>query len=950
MRRPVQRRQRIALKIFLGYLPPLGIMLLLGLVLPFLVSTYLGRAIKNYEATVRLVDQAYALRRAAADSENNLRGYILYRDEAFRQQFGDARDQYRSRYRDIVMYVEEQQDRSFKPYVESANDLYRVWLRDSVRPVFDDADGRPRPLERRVVAPARAQAAAARSSKDFDRVQRALDRMVNAAVTYRDRQLLRARATERFRSLLTLGAPLFAALWAALIGRSIAIGITRPIEELTRATEELERGDTTGLLVTEHGYGDDEIGGLGRAFTQMARTIGQREAVLRAQNEALEAIGRRVEAVLNATNDGIVMLDSAGGFSVVNQRFAALFGLEADELLDQTFAQAGPLLLARFRDREGTRARIRAILADPEAVADETFEIVEPLPRVLRVYSAPVRGDRTDEEPDGELLGRIFVFRDVTRETAVDRMKTEFVSTVSHELRTPLTAIKGHLDLIASGRAGPLTPEQGEFVGMAQASTRRLSALINDMLDISRIESGRVEVRRESVAVPPLARDALRMLEHEAARRQVTLSLSTPEDAALPPVLGDADRITQVLVNLVGNGIKYTPAGGSVTVSAEAEEGVVTVCVADTGIGIAPEDQKRLFQKFFRADNSTTREVGGTGLGLAITKAILEKMHGTIWVDSALGQGSRFYFTLPAVPDAAPQAAPQRDASASPTDSGSFSAPKPLVLLVDEEPGMLHLLSQQFRRGGFITSGALTPEEALRRARDLRPDAVALNVASPHLDVFSVLYSLRTNPATRYVPVALLSLRRAGGSAEVRAPVGLLGLPLDPSAVRAALEAVFRPAAAPAAADEPVSKAKRLVLVVGDDALAGAVQEAAAGGISGTPGVRVASAAGPEAAEGMLEAPTLQRPDLIVLDLARVIGPSPGPAATLSETLRAYFTRGHGVPLLLVGPAPLWEGVRPLAAPGAAPVPPESLAAQVGILLREREQNVPAPLAGVPPT
>jgi PAS domain S-box-containing protein len=469
---------------------------------------------------------------------------------------------------------------------------------------------------------------------------------------------------------MTWVGPGVAFLLALLIGRSISLGVTRPLEALTRATEEISREQKGGsaaasaaLLLDslEDDAPDDEVGDLQRAFGRMARTIGQREAVLRAQNQALGALNRRVEAVLNATNDGIVLVSQNGGFSVVNQRAGDLLGLDPEILLDQTFAQGAPLLFGRFKEAGAARERFQELLPDGQSVADETFELAaDGQQRVLRVYSAPVRDGEVAASSNGSsgdaaatlppagagLMGRIFVFRDVTRETVVDRMKTEFIGVVSHELRTPLTAIKGYVDLMLAGQTGPVTPLQTEFLGIVQSSTARLSALINDMLDISRIESGRIEVKHDAVDFGVVAHEVVATLRHEAEAKQIALTLDVPPD--LPPVSGDADRITQVLLNLISNAIKYTPARGRVRVSVEAtRNSFVTTCVEDTGIGIAPDDQARVFQKFFRADNSLTREASGTGLGLAITRAIIEKLNGSIWVESEPGQGSRFFFTLP---------------------------------------------------------------------------------------------------------------------------------------------------------------------------------------------------------------------------------------------------------------------------------------------------------------
>ncbi len=755
------RSRRIAVRIFTGYLLPLLFFLVAGLVLPGLLTAILGRAVRDYAETASFVDNAYALRRTALNNENQLRGYLIYNDDVFRQQFSGSRDEYRTRFRRMNDFVDSKKNSSLGAQLGLADSTYRRWYTKFATPEFAAADRELLPR-----SPSVSRAAANRSEYGFRGVITAMDRLVSAAEMYREQQLRRARASERWRVLITVAIPLVAILIAIYFARTFTVAITKPIEELRLATEEVERGDMTRLILDDFPYEDDEIGDLAHSLSRMAQTIGEREAILRAQSEAFASIGRRIEAVLNATNDGIIMLDRAEGFSLVNDRFALLFGVNAEIIRDQTFGDASPLFLDRFKNKTLAREQFREWIADWELVGDETMDISEPMQRTLRIYTAPVYAEA---KPDSDItavsgiIGRIFVFRDVTRETIVDRMKTEFVSTVSHELRTPLTAIKGYVDLMIGGKTGDMNPVQTEFLGMVQASTRRLTDLINDMLDISRIESGRIAVRQETVEFVPVVREAIRMMINQADARGVTLYLDVGT-APLSPVRGDRDRIMQVLVNLISNAIKYTPSGGKITVSFEQEDSVITTCITDTGIGINTEDQNRLFQKFFRADNSTTREVGGTGLGLAITKAILERMHGTIRVESESGNGSRFYFTLPAASESSESEPTMKMETMVPGSPGrpitNFST-RALLLIADEDVPLLKRLTGLFRGLDYVTSGAINYAEATRRARDLHPDAVLINLAAARLNVLGLIHSLRRRAETGNLLIFVCALTQS---------------------------------------------------------------------------------------------------------------------------------------------------------------------------------------------
>jgi PAS domain S-box-containing protein len=233
---------------------------------------------------------------------------------------------------------------------------------------------------------------------------------------------------------------------------------------------------------------------------------------------------------------------------------------------------------------------------------------------------------------------------DITERKEMERLKAEFVSTVSHELRTPLTALIGSLGLLDRQVAGKLAPDATMFLGMARQNSERLASLINDILDIEKIESGRMEFRLDAVALRPLLERAISLNAPYAEKLGVRFELGAVEDAV---VSADSDRVLQVLTNLMSNGAKFSPAGAAVTVSAAVRERNVRVSVADHGPGVPEEFRGRIFGKFAQADGSDTRKKGGTGLGLSISRAIVEKLGGRMDYESVPGEGATFYFELP---------------------------------------------------------------------------------------------------------------------------------------------------------------------------------------------------------------------------------------------------------------------------------------------------------------
>jgi signal transduction histidine kinase len=228
----------------------------------------------------------------------------------------------------------------------------------------------------------------------------------------------------------------------------------------------------------------------------------------------------------------------------------------------------------------------------------------------------------------------------------LDRLKSDFVSNVSHELRTPLTAIKGAVDLILREVAGPLTEKQIHYLTRVRSNTQHLAGLINDVLDLSKIESGRIDVKSTRVSLGGLMHEVVENLRPVAAEKVIAVETTLPE----PPILvwADRDKMNQVLMNLIGNAIKFTPAEGRVTVTASTTvNGNIQVAVSDTGPGISSEENERIFDKFYQIAAAGDGKPKGTGLGLAICKALVELHGGRIWVESEMNRGSTFYFTLP---------------------------------------------------------------------------------------------------------------------------------------------------------------------------------------------------------------------------------------------------------------------------------------------------------------
>jgi PAS domain S-box-containing protein len=330
------------------------------------------------------------------------------------------------------------------------------------------------------------------------------------------------------------------------------------------------------------------------------------------------------------------------------------------------------------------------------------------------------------------------------------QMKSKFLASMSHELRTPLNAIVGFSGLLAEQTAGALNEKQQRFINHIKQGADHLLQLINDILDLSKIESGLLEIRCENFSIASAMPEVLSIVRPLAMAKKIQVEQSVPDLW----IHADRIRFKQILYNLLSNALKFTPEGGNVRVDCATEGAFVLLSVSDTGIGIRAEDQEIIFQEFRQVSETTRGVKEGTGLGLAITKRLVEQQGGTIRVESALGKGTKFSFTLPegkGTPKGAKDSAGAVIQDAEPSG-------KPLILVVDDESSAQELLASYLEPAGYRIAMASTGTEAMVKARELHPDAITLDIQMPGRSAFETIFELKNTAATADIPVIVVSI------------------------------------------------------------------------------------------------------------------------------------------------------------------------------------------------
>ena len=384
---------------------------------------------------------------------------------------------------------------------------------------------------------------------------------------------------------------------------------TRPIRKLTAASKRIASGELGQKLAIE---ARDEVGELTHAFNEMSAKT--KELV-----ETISEDRTRLATILDNMTDGVIMVDTEGNVSLANKAAEKLFGIKE--------AKNEPLIEA-VRDHEVDEL-LRLCLRTAQTQATQYESSVSK--GYLRVVAIPIAH-----------TGVLLLFQDLTELRSLQTTRRELIGNISHEFRTPLAGIKAMVETLTGGAMDDKVAAK-DFLTRIDSEVDRLTQLVEELTELSRIETGKAELKKEPIDLNKLVEEVIAQLSPQAERQQ--LSISREFATNLPSVLADKDRVRQVITNLVHNAIKFTPAGGRITITSRALEGSVVVHIADTGIGIPEEDLPRVFERFYKGDKA--RAGGGTGMGLAIAKHVIQAHGGNIWVRSEEGKGSTFAFSLP---------------------------------------------------------------------------------------------------------------------------------------------------------------------------------------------------------------------------------------------------------------------------------------------------------------
>jgi PAS domain S-box-containing protein len=516
-----------------------------------------------------------------------------------------------------------------------------------------------------------------------------------------------------------------------------------------------------------------------------------------------------LQLILGSIADGVVVADSNGKFLLFNAAAEQVLGMGATDTTPSEWA-----------DRYGSYLPDGVTLYPPNelplvrAMRGESVDAVElfirnanvPDGRLLSITGSPLRGE------DGALKGGVVVLHDITlkkraqealvqaKEEAerASKFKDQFLSTMSHELRTPLNAVLGFSDLLADERYGPLNDRQQRYVGHIHSGGKHLLKLISDILDLSKIEAGRMELSREDMTVASAFVEVISSLYPLAEKKLQALLQQVDPNLH---VHADAMRFKQVLMNLAGNAIKFTPEGGRIELAARKVDDQVKIEVRDNGPGIPPEQQQRIFEAFFRL-TETGSATEGTGLGLAITARLVE-LHGSkLGIESRPGEGTCFHFSLPLIASTLDQ--PIQTSIPVPR---AHKAPR--ILVIEDNAATGQLIQSQLASSGYETLKCEQPERATQMAAELQPDAITLDLLMKPVHGLEVLLQLKNDPRTSKIPVIVVTIVDQPGLGTALGADEYLIKPVDKATLLAAVERCLRSrgGAAPS----------RTILVVEDD-------------------------------------------------------------------------------------------------------------------------------------
>ncbi len=518
------------------------------------------------------------------------------------------------------------------------------------------------------------------------------------------------------------------------------------------------------------GWEDRELALLNQIANQLGVGLNQANllAQTKQQSRQLQTTVADLNAIVDNLADGLLVTDIFGNITRFNPALLQLFELENIDLKNRNINEYFPRTLVNL-NKENSEKKRNTFNTDVELPND----------RFGQALATTIIKDLDNNNYGDECLGWVILIRDVTHEREIDRIKTDFLATVSHELRTPLTSVLGFASIIQDKMNKVIFPavdpdnfkavkamkRVSDNINIIVTEAERLTSLINDVLDIAKMEAGRVDWKMELTDPVLILERAIAATSSLFDKDKIKLVKNIPED--LPNITVDRDRLIQVVINLISNGVKFTEKG-FVTCTARIENSHLIVEIADTGMGIAKENHEKVFERFAQVGNVLTNKPKGTGLGLPICKQIIEHHGGKIWVESEIGQGSTFSFSLPLTTKEELYKSYNIDFEnlkkqlANTTEKTDLisrqNSPKKVILVVDDDPNIRKLLRQCLEEELYEVIEAQNGFEAINFAKSLTPDLIILDVKMPQINGFDVAAVLKNDPQTMTIPIIILSI------------------------------------------------------------------------------------------------------------------------------------------------------------------------------------------------
>jgi PAS domain S-box-containing protein len=543
----------------------------------------------------------------------------------------------------------------------------------------------------------------------------------------------------------------------------VARRLTQPVRRLTIAAEHVsqQRYETADELDKVAGR-RDELGQLARAFRNMVGEIANREATLRSAEEKLRQSELHYRSLIENTSDIIALMDKEGRFKYASPSIVRILGVETEAAagaLGDFLNDEGKLALGEAMQRSasswGASEQVE-VDARHSSGAIRTLEV-----SLHNMLDSPaVNGIVANIRDITERRRAADLSRDKEAAEAANKAKSNFLANMSHELRTPLNAIIGYSEMLQEMAADDGHDEYQGDLKKIHSAGQHLLELINDVLDISKIEAGKMDLYIESFSLDETIEEVQAVADPLAKKNSNQLRIQKP--AQLGAIRADATKVRQCLLNLLSNACKFT-SNGTITLDIHKDEGWVTFEVSDTGIGMTQEQMSKLFRAFQQADSSTTRKFGGTGLGLAISRRFCQIMNGDITVRSEPGRGTTFTMRIPVEVVPRPQEGQAQDGQPVPDKeqlraAESLPASAAVVLVIDDDAMVADLLRRTLVKDGYRVEYAENGEKGLQLARQLRPDAITLDVMMPGMDGWQVMTHLKSDPELADIPVILLSI------------------------------------------------------------------------------------------------------------------------------------------------------------------------------------------------